>query len=350
MDLSRENFRVIIYYNFRRGLTQHQCIVELNSTFGDDSPSKTTIYRWYSEFIFERASLKDESRGGRPKSAVCVRNIDAVREMVKVDRHVTYREIQTSLGIGMTAISEILHENLGAKKICSRWIPHNLTSDQKEARVNWCKEMMAKFNHGSSKQVFDIVTGDESWIYSYEPETKQQSTVWVFQDEANPTKVVRARSTSKQMVACFFKITGHVATIPLQERRTVNSEWYTTVCLPEVLSEIRKNNCRKRVFLHHDNASSHTSAQTKDYLLAQNVKLTGHPPYSPDLAPNDYFLFPTIKKKLRGQRFPTPEEAVNAFKNLVLEVPSSEWQNCFQNWFRRMEKCVNLSGEYFEKQ
>ncbi|EFN87503.1 hypothetical protein EAI_05529, partial [Harpegnathos saltator] len=43
---------------------------------------------------------------------------------------------------------------------------------------------------------YDIVTGDESWIYTsvyaYEPESKQQSTVWVFQDEPNPTKVVRA--------------------------------------------------------------------------------------------------------------------------------------------------------------
>jgi len=40
----------------------------------------------------------------------------------------------------------------------------------------------------------------------------------------------------------------------------------------------------------------------------------GHPPYNPDLAPNDFFLFPHIKNKLRGQRFPTPEKAVDAFK------------------------------------
>ena len=49
-----------------------------------------------------------------------------------------------------------------------------------------------------------IVTGDVSWIYAYEPETKQQSTVRVFEDEPNPTKVVREGSTSKQIIACFF--------------------------------------------------------------------------------------------------------------------------------------------------
>ncbi len=210
--------------------------------------------------------------------------------------------------------------------------------------------MLKKYDRGASKHVYDIVTGDESWIYAYEPESKQQSTVWVFQDEPNPTKVVRARSTSKQMVACFFGKTGHVATVPLEQRRTVNSEWYTTICLPVVFQEIRKTNRQRRITLHQDNASSHTSAQTTAFLSTQNIELMGHPPYSPDLAPNDFFLFPYVKNKLRGQRFSTPEEAVAAFRMHVLEVPHSEWQKCFDNWFKRMQKCIDLHGEYFEKQ
>ena len=151
-------------------------------------------------------------------------NIDAVQELIMQDRHVTYCEIETTLGISSTSIYKILHDHLAVKKVCSRWISHNLTKSQKDARVDWCKQMLKKYNGGASKDVYKIVTGDESWIYAYEPETKQQSTVWVFQDEPNPTKVVRARSTSKQMVACFFGKTGHVATVPLEERRTVNSE------------------------------------------------------------------------------------------------------------------------------
>lgn len=152
--------------------------------------------------------------------------------------------------------------------------------------------MMKKYNRGASKSVYNIYT--ESWIYACEPETKQQSTVWVFQDEPNPTKVVRARSTSKHMVAYFFGINGHVATVPLVKRCTVDSEWYTTICLP--------------------------------------------------------VLFPSVKNKLRGQRFLKPKEAVEAFKTHVLEIPQSEWKNCYENWFKRMQKCVNLNGQYFEKQ
>lgn len=140
----------------------------------------------------------------------------------------------------MKQINQILHDNLGVRKLCSRWIPHNLTESQKQARVKWCEETLERFNSGASNLVYDIVTGDESWIYSYEPETKQQSTVWVFQEEAKPTKVTRSRSVSKQMIACFVSKTRHVATILLENRRTVNAEWYTTICLPQVFAEMRK--------------------------------------------------------------------------------------------------------------
>lgn len=350
MELSRENFRGMIFYDFTKGLSQQECFESLKKCFGDRAPTLQTVYNWYNEFKRGRKSLKDEPREGRPKTAVTPENIDAVRELIMQDRHVTYLEIEATLGISATSIHKILHEHLGVRKLCARWIPHLLTDDQKKARVDWCREMIKKYNDGASKSVYYIVTGDESWIYAYEPETKNQSTVWVFQSEENPTKVTRSRSTAKQMVACFFTKTGHVATVPLEKQKTVNSAWYTTICLPEVFGELRKSNAKRRIILHHDNASSHTSHQTSEYLATQNIELMGHPPYSPDLAPNYFFLFPTIKNKLRGQRFSSPEGAVEAFKNHVLELSSSDWQKCFDNWFERMQKCIDHHGEYFEKQ
>ena len=68
--------------------------------------------------------------------------------------------------------------------------------------------MLEKYDGGASKDVYKIVTVDEYWIYAYESETKQQSTEWVFEDEPNPTKFICGRSTSKQMVACFFGKAG----------------------------------------------------------------------------------------------------------------------------------------------
>ena len=53
---------------------------------------------------------------------------------------------------------------------------------------------------------------------------------------------------------------------------------------------------------------------------------------------------------MTGLRFLTPEEAVDAFKEHVLEIPPSEWQKCFDNWFKRMQKCLDLNGKYYETQ
>ncbi|CAH1954610.1 unnamed protein product [Acanthoscelides obtectus] len=135
---------------------------------------------------------------------------------------------------------------------------------------------------------------------------------------------------------------GQIATICLNEQRTVSADWYTTIYLTKAITELRKINPERRIILHQDNASSQTAQKTRQYLTEENVELLDHPPYSPDLNPNDFFTFPKIKNRLRGQRFQSPEEAVDAFKNAVLDLPANEWNKCFKNWFERMRMCINL--------
>ena len=94
------------------------------------------------------------------------------------------------------------------------------------------------------------------------------------------------------------------------------------ICIHSILHEhltVKKTNRRRRITLHHDNASSHISAQTIAFLNTQNIDLISHPPYNPDLAPNDLFLFSYVKNKMRGQLFSTPEKVVDAFRIDVLE-------------------------------
>ena len=116
MELNREHFRAIIFHNFRRGLSRQECFDELNSLYSDKAPSYSTVKNWYNEFNRGRCSIQDESRAVHPKSVVVPEKIDAVRELIKQDRHVTYREIEASLDISMTSINKILHEHLSVKK------------------------------------------------------------------------------------------------------------------------------------------------------------------------------------------------------------------------------------------
>ena len=76
-----------------------------------------------------------------------------------------------------------------------------------------------------------------------------------------------------------------------------------------------------------------TLLRIMDCLKREKIELMVHFPYSLDLAPNDYFLFPFIKYKMRGQRFNVPEEAIEAYKCFVSAVTLSEWHKCSKNWF-----------------
>ena len=129
MKISRENFQAMIFYNYKCNLTQ--CIARLHLAFGDEALSNRTVYNWFAEFQHGRTFLSDEFREDRPSTSVVATNVDAVREMIE---HITYREIQASLGIDMKAIHTILHDHLSVWKLCSRWIPHNLIEAQKQVR------------------------------------------------------------------------------------------------------------------------------------------------------------------------------------------------------------------------
>ena len=78
MELNREHFRAIIFYNFRCGLTQQQCFDEFNLIFVAEVPPRTSVYRWYGEYNRGSSSLQYEFHEGRPKSVAVQETIDAV--------------------------------------------------------------------------------------------------------------------------------------------------------------------------------------------------------------------------------------------------------------------------------
>ena len=59
--------------------------------------------------------------------------------------------------------------------------------------------------------------------------------------------------------------------------------------------------------LHHDNAPAHNALGIREFLAKHNIAVLEQPPYSPDLAPCDFFLFPKLKKVIKGTRFQDSE-------------------------------------------
>ena len=168
-------------------------------------------------------TLEDDDRCGRMATTVTPENVSRTESLIKKDPKMAYAEIQDIMKISLGSLTCILHDCLGIRER-ALWVPHNLSEEQKRGRVDWCTHMLKKFDREMSPSIWDIVTGGATWVYQYDPETKQQSAVWVFPDENPPVKLNRNKSASKQMIACFFANFGHVATIPLEDRKIVMAD------------------------------------------------------------------------------------------------------------------------------
>ena len=246
MKLEKEHWRAMIFYDFKSGLKQQDCLERLMNAFGAQAPSRATVYNWFAEFRRHRETLQDAERSGRPCSATTEENVTAVQKLVEDDARITTAFIAAQLQISVGTVSTILHDSLGLSKVSCRWIPHILTTDQKRQRVSWCQSMLRRFDGGESRAVCDIVSGDETWVYTFDPESKQQSFQWTPVGSPPPLKAARSRSVTKQMVAVFVSRSGLICCVPLVEQRNVTASWYTTVCLPQLIAAASENPSRTR--------------------------------------------------------------------------------------------------------
>jgi len=140
-----------------------------------------------------------------------------------------------------------------------------------------------------------------------------------------------SKITSEDDVNFFFDAEGVIHREFVPEGQKVNAEFYVDV-LDRLLKRIRQVRMAKlqssEWFLLHDNAPSHNAAIVKKFLANRNVAVLHHPPYSPDLAPPDYFLFPKLKFSLRGRNFETVVEiqcAVTRELNNISKTAFLEW-------------------------
>ncbi|GBP71570.1 hypothetical protein EVAR_42035_1 [Eumeta japonica] len=96
----------------------------------------------------------------------------------------------------MFSVSNVL--GLGVRKLCTRWIPHNLTEARKLRHVNWCFETMQIFASGNSNSLYGIVTGDDTWFYCYHLETKRQCAQWCFLSRGGLLKLYEVEASEKR--------------------------------------------------------------------------------------------------------------------------------------------------------
>ena len=138
----------------------------------------------------------------------------------------------------------------------------------------------------------------------------------------------------------------------MQNGKTVTGKFYKD----HVLSKVKKYYQKLRpaiglrgLCLIHDNASAHKCALVQDFLETEKVVQLPHPPYSPDLSPIDFFLYPLMNKTLSGRRFYSRSALGSAIFQCLQGIPKETNFSAFTEWISRLEKCISAKGEYFER-
>lgn len=389
---SKEEIRSVIKFHALSGETPTNSLKKLKSVYGETSVCRTIVFEWHKRYSDGRVSLNDDERPGRPVSRKSLFAVDQVSQMLEKDRRYTLRELAAVTDLSVWRIHQILHKDLGMRKVCARWIPRILTDEKKQRRVELATDFLRQFRQKGDAFLNNIITADETWVYHFEPESKMQSSVWKHPASPPPKKARRSRSSLKRMFIIFFDVKGIVLSHGVPTGQTVNAAYYKqvetyflkklnylhysvtfilyiniemqvlshSVTLPNFRFQVIQKHLvravqRKRpdvteITLHQDNAPCHRARVMSEVYERLNISLVDHPPYSPDLAPCDFALFPRLKSHLRGTHFTSEDDLTSAVNSFFGSLTDIDFRDIFIKWCERWQKCIDHHGEYFEKE
>ncbi|GFX58057.1 protein GVQW3 [Trichonephila clavipes] len=149
----------------------------MKTAFGDEAMSRTRVFEWFRRFKEDRQSVNSDSRSGRPSTSRNEDQIAQVKAVLRSDRRLTVREIAQECHISVGSCDEILRKDLNMRQVSAKFAPRLLTEDQQFQRLTTSSDL---FQSASDNPDFRklIITGNESWAYGNDHETKQQSSQW----------------------------------------------------------------------------------------------------------------------------------------------------------------------------
>jgi hypothetical protein len=146
-------------------------------------------------------------------------------------------------------------------------VPKNLSEDQKLNRQEMCQNVLEETEEDPDF-LNSVVTCDETWLFQYDPETKQQSMQWKTTHSPRPKKARMSKSKIKTMLVVFFDIQGIIMTQYVPPGQTVNQMYYIEL-LAKLQGKIRKKRpelWKNGWILHQDNAPAHNSLSVRQFL------------------------------------------------------------------------------------
>lgn len=351
-EYSKCEVRAVIRFLQAEGVNQSEIHRRLEGVYGPKVLSRKEVSVWCKKFKDGRTDLIDdpEKNRGRPRTSHTDENCSIVEGLIREDRRIKVREIEEMTGIPKSCVHEIICD-LNFRKVSSRWVPKMLSENHKTNRMSASLQHLTRYQREGDSFIESIITGDETWVYEFTPESKQQSMMWKHPDSPVHKKFKTQPSARKTMATVFWDSEGLLLCEFLEPRTTINSDRYceTLQKLHTAIRRKRPGRLRQGVKLLHDGARPHTSNQTKEWLTQRKWEVLQHPPYSPDLAPSDFYLFGPLKKFLAGKRFANQQELQDTVVDYFNRLDRQHYREGMFKLLPRWDKCLNLYGEYVEK-
>lgn len=327
--------RHLLLYEFRLNHTATEAYRNICYAEGDDVISRATCFNWFYRFKQGNFSLEDNDRSGRPPTI----NIRTIQETVEADPYLSLRCLGRMFGCSNKQVGNILHK-LG--KVCKlgRWVPHELSERDMERRVQSCLVLLSR--RRNFRWLSDIVTGDETWILYLNRSRKRQ---WINAEE-QPSNVPKADlHPRKIMMSIWWDVEG-IIYYELLDDNTVTAELYCNQLdrLSRAIAEKRPQ--KHKILFLHDNAKVHTAKKTSEKLLQLGWEVLPHPPYSPDIAPSDYYLFKILKQHLQEKNFDDREHLKRELDNFFASKSKDFYSHGIQQLPDKWREVVNNDGDY----
>ncbi|UYV70069.1 hypothetical protein LAZ67_7001701 [Cordylochernes scorpioides] len=153
----------------------------LQTAYGDALMSQRRVFEWYKHFKEGREETADNERSGRPSTSTMPEKVDKVLKLVCEDRRITVREVAEEAGISFGLTQSIMKDILGVRRLNTVLIPKDLTFDQKNARKETAS-LNLEATTDDPEVLKRVITGNKTFIYSFDSETTQQASEWRFKN------------------------------------------------------------------------------------------------------------------------------------------------------------------------
>ena len=230
-------------------------------------------------------------------------------------------------------------------------MPHLLTDEQKQSQVRLALQAIEKYYKCDPRRLEEIVTGDETWIYHFQPDSKAKNKVWVSSESDRPVIARHCKTSNCMLYVIFFDSKGPVLQIPVPKGSSDTGKFYRESVLTQLFDFYQKHRPRtgiRGIKLLHDNALAHKSATVQEYLKESGLDVLDHPPYSSDLSPCDFWLFPKLKEMLAGHCFESRCGVGSVVYQCLQHIPKEDYWAAFRKWVDRCKMCVEAEGAYFK--